>query len=44
MGEGVGGEWIHVYVQLSLFAVHLKQITTLLIVYTPIQNKNSKEK
>ena len=24
MGEGLGGEWIHVYVQLSPFTVHLK--------------------
>ena len=24
MGEGFGGEWIHVYVWLSPFAVHLK--------------------
>ena len=24
MGEGLGGEWIHVYVWLSPFAVHIK--------------------
>ena len=24
MGEEVGGEWIHIYVWLSSFAVHLK--------------------
>ena len=24
MGEGVGGEWIHIYVWLSPFTVHLK--------------------
>ena len=24
IGEEFGGEWIHVYVQLSFFAVHLK--------------------
>ena len=38
MGGGFGGEWIHVYVWLSPFTVHLKLITTLLINYTPIQN------
>ena len=31
------GEWVHVYVWLSPFAVHLK--LTLLISYTPISNK-----
>ena len=25
MGEGLGGEWIHVHVWLSPFTVHLKQ-------------------
>ena len=40
MGGELGGEWIHVYVWLSPFVVHLKSITTLLIVYTPIQHKN----
>jgi len=35
-----GGEWIHVYVWLSLFTVHLT--TTLLISDTPIQNKKFK--
>ena len=35
-----GGEWIHVYVWLSPFAVHLKlSQCCLLISYTPIQNK-----
>ena len=34
-----GGAWIHVYVWLSPFAIHLK---TLLIGYTPIQNKKFK--
>ena len=38
MGGGFGEEWIHVYVWLSPFTVHLKLITTLLINYTPIQN------
>ena len=37
---GLGGERIHVYVWLSPFAVH----PTLLIGYSPIQNKTSKEK
>ena len=40
VGES-GGEWIHVYVWLSSFAIHLK---TLLISYTPIQNKKFKRK
>ena len=38
------GEWIHVYVWLSTFAVHLKITTALLIRYTPIQNKRFKVK
>ena len=37
MGGEFGGEWIHVYVRLSPFAVHLK-LSTLLVSYTPIQN------
>ena len=37
MGGGLGGEWMHVYVWLSPFAVHLT-ITTLLIGYSPIRN------
>ena len=36
-------EWIHVYVWLSPFAVP-KTITTLLIGYTPIQNKKFNKK
>ena len=32
MGRELGGEWIHVYVWLSSFAVHLK-LSTLLIGY-----------
>ena len=36
------GEWTHVYVWLSPFTVHLKTTTTLLIGYTPIQNKRFK--
>ena len=39
MGEGCGGEWIHVYVWLSPSAIHLKLSHCLLIGYTPIQNK-----
>ena len=35
MGGEFGGEWVHVYAQLSPFTVH----TTLLIGYTAIQNK-----
>ena len=38
MGGEFGGEWIHIYVWLSPFAVPLT-ITILLIGYTPIQNK-----
>ena len=41
MGGEFGGEWIHVYVWLSPFAVPLT-ITILLIGYTPIQNKKLK--
>ena len=35
MGAESGGEWIHVYVWLNPFAIHLK-LSTLLIRYTPI--------
>ena len=38
---GFVGEWIHVYVWLSSLAV--ETITTLLIGYTPIQNKKFKK-
>ena len=44
-GRGVWGKWMDVYVWLGPFAAHLKlpqccsSITTLLIGYTPIQNK-----
>ena len=38
-----GGEWIHVYIGLSLFTGHLK-CTTLLIGSTPVENKNFKNK
>ena len=41
MVEESGGEWIHVYVWLSAFAIHLK---TLLIGYTPVQNNKFKGK
>ena len=43
MGQGFGEEWIHIYVWLSPFAVHMK-LTTLLIGYTPIENKKLKKK
>ena len=37
--EAIGGEWIHVYVWVSPFTVHLKLLQYyLLISYTPIQN------
>ena len=39
-GGEFGGEWIHVYVWLSPFAVHLKLPQLFKIGYTPIQNKN----
>ena len=45
MGREFGGKWMDVYVWLGPFAAHLKpsqccsSITTLLIGYTPIQNK-----
>ena len=42
MGGELGGEWIHVYVWLSPFAVPLT-ITILLIGYTLIQNKKLKK-
>ena len=38
MGGELGEEWIHVYIRLSPFTVHLK-LTTLLISYIPVQNK-----
>ena len=45
MGGRFGGEWIHVYVWLSPFDVHLKlSQPCLLISYTPIQNKKFKER
>ena len=40
MGREFRGEWIHVYIWLSPFAVHLKLSQhCLLIGYSPIQNK-----
>ena len=42
MGGEFGGEWIHVYMWLSPFAVYLKlseTVTTVFISYTPIQNR-----
>ena len=44
MGGEFGIEWIHVYVQLSPFAVRLKTITILSIGYIPIKNKKFKSK
>ena len=45
MGGKFGGEWTHVYVWLSPFAVHLKPLQhCLLIGYTPIPNKKLKKK
>ena len=38
MARGFGGDWMHIYVWLSPFAIHLK-LTTLLIGCTAIQNK-----
>ena len=39
-GRGFGGEWIHVFVWLGPFAVHLKlSQDCLLIGYAPVQNK-----
>ena len=37
MGGEFVGEWLHVYVWLSSFAVSAETITTLLIGYTPIE-------
>ena len=43
-GWGFEGEWIHIYVWPSTFAVHLKLLQhCLLIIYTPIQNKKFKK-
>ena len=40
LGEGFGGEWIHVHVRMTeSFHCPSETITTLLIGYTPIQNK-----
>ena len=41
MGGGFGGEWIHVYVWVSIFTIDL---TTLLITYTPTQSKKVQKK
>ena len=43
VGEEFGGEWIHGYVGLSPFASPPEAVTTLLIVYTPIQRKSLKK-
>ena len=42
LGGEFEGEWVHVYVWLSPFAVHLKLSQHLLIGYTSIQNKKPK--
>ena len=43
MGGGLGEEWIHEYIWLSPFAVHLKLSQNILLIsYTPIQNKKLK--
>lgn len=39
MGGVFRGEWVHVYVWMSPFILHLKLPRCLLISYTPIQNK-----
>ena len=45
MGREFGEEWIHIYVWLSTFAVHLKLSQHyLLINYTPIQNLKKEKK
>ena len=44
MGEESRGEWIHVYVWLNPFVLHLKLSHRLLTGYTPMQNKKSKKK
>ena len=44
MGGRFGGQWIHVYIWLSPFAVQLKIVTTLLTGYIPIQKKKIKVK
>ena len=45
MGGGFGGEWIHVYVWLGPFSIHLKPSQhCLLIGYTATQNKKLKNK
>ena len=43
MGGEFGGEWIHVYIWLTPFTVHLT-LSKQLIGYTPVQNKNLKKR
>jgi len=44
MGGEFGGDWTHLYVWLSeSLQGSTETLTTLLIGYTPIQNKNSKK-
>ena len=44
-GKELGGEWVHIYVWLSPFAMHLNLSQhCVLISYTPMQNKKLKKK
>ena len=42
MGGGFGGEWMHVYGMSEFLCCSPETTTTLLIGYTPIQNKKFK--
>ena len=44
MGGGFGGEWIHVYVWLSPFAIHLKPSQHVNCLYPNIKLKSYKKK
>ena len=45
MGGEFRGEWVHVYIWLGSFAVHLKLSQHCMLVgYTPVQNKKLKKK
>ena len=45
MGGEFGGEWVHVYIWLGSFAVHLKLSQHCMLVgYTRVQNKKLKKK
>ena len=43
-GRGFGGEWIHVYAQLSPFTVYLKLSQHCQTGYTTVQNEKFKKK